>query len=287
MNGIVEVDVVGTAQASIGGTSVPAVHVSTQASGYLNGTIEGPGNVTIQVTGSFAADTSELWEDQAYLPVESNSSSSYVIDVKFIVTTQVSADLWLNATTTYASIPAFNLTEGDMATALSITSLDATSSVTFFGNAQRVTNRTSFASVWSRAVVGEGNVTVEAGTFSACRLNESLGNFPGFTGAVPVTGANETAWFSNDVGYYVERTAYVNGTPVAEMRLKSYTYPAAAPGIPLLEWTFVLGVPAAALIAILLIVVARRRRRAARAPEIPKPFVPMPDLPPETPRGKP
>jgi hypothetical protein len=284
LNGLVETDVVGPAKAMVNGVSVPSVQVMTHASGYLNGTFAIPGNTTINVSGTFASDTSEIWEDRGYLPVSSNSSSSYLIDVTFVVTTQVHADLWLNATTTYASIPPFNLSVGATAAAPSTTSLSVISTISYFGSTQHMANRTTFASTWSRQVLDQETVTVDAGTFSAYRLNESLGNFPGFVGVVPGSGANETAWFSNDVGYYVKRVAYVNGTQVAEMRLKSYSYPASSQGLPLEDLALLAAVPTAAA-AILLFFVLRRRRRRPSSAQASSGVGPIGELPPKDPGG--
>ena len=265
LTGLVDVGVVGPTSATIGGSSVSAVQVETHASGYLNGTFAVPGSVTIGVSGTFSSDGTELWEDQSYLPVASNTSVGYVVDVTTVITTSVEADLWLNATTAYTSVPAFNLNVGDSASAPFTTDLAATTAFKGFGQTQVLQNRTTVASTWTRHVLAEDTITVEAGTFSAYRLNESLGDFPGLASVVPTSGANETAWFSNDVGYYVKRTAYVNGTPVAEMRLKSYTYSVPG-GLSALDLGLILVVPIAVVAAILWLLWRRRKARAVPGP---------------------
>lgn len=285
LNGLVEVDVVGPTHAVVGGASVPAMQIESRASGYLNGTFAISGNATIGVSGTFSSDTSEVWEDRAYLPVSSNSSSSYVIDVTLVIKAQVRADLWLNATTAYASIPAFNLSIGGSGAAPFTTDVTATSRVSFFGQTQTMQNHTTLASTWSRQVLSQENVTVEAGTFAAYRLNESLGGIPGLA-AVPASGANETAWFSNDVGYYVMRAAYVNGSPVAEMRLKSYTYPVQPPGPSILEIALLLAVPIA-VVAVLAILLLRRRKARPEKAKASSGVGPVGELPPKNPGGNP
>jgi hypothetical protein len=146
-------------------------------------------------------------------------------------------------------------------------------------------NRTSVAGTWARQVLRQENVTVEAGTFSAYRMNESLGGFPGLAAVAPASGANETAWFSNDVGYYVKRVAYVNGSPAAEMRLKSYTYPASAAGVSLLDVVLITAVPIA-VIALLLALVFRRRKTRQSGAKGSSGAGPVGELPPREPGGK-
>lgn len=281
LSGIVEVDV----------TSVTpsGVHAQTHASGFLNGTFAIPSNVTgnstLSVTGSFSSETSELWEGQDYLPVASNSSTTYSIDVPFVVTAPVLVNLWVNATTAYTSLPPFNLSVGGSASAPFTSQLDLATSFSAFGFGNRTENRTTVTGAWTREVVGLDNVTVEAGAFSAYRLNESLGGFPGLA-AIPAAAANETAWFSNTVGNYVRRVAYVNGTPVAEMRLKSYTYPVAPAGLSVAEIALITVAPIVAVAAVLLLVLRRRKARQD-ASKGSSGAGPVGDLPPRNPGGKP
>ncbi len=280
LTGIVEVDVVGPASTPAGG-----VRVETHASGFLNGTFALLGNTTIGVSGTFSSDGSEVWEGSDYLPVASNTSSGYVVDVTILfVTTQVTANLWANATTTYDSFPPFNLSVSDSASAPFTSEVTAATSVSFFGSSQTMENRTSVAGTWVRQVLRQENVTVEAGTFSSYRLNESLGGFPGIAAVAPASGANETAWFSNDVGYYVKRIAYVNGSPAAEMRLKSYTYPASASGLTLLDVVLIIAVPVA-VFALLLAVAFRRRKARRSAAKGSSGAGPVGELPPKEPGG--
>ena len=75
--GMVDVKVIGPANFVVGNASVPSVRVDTRATGYLNGSFSVQGGGTAQVTGTFTIDTSEFWEDQAYLPISSNSTTSY------------------------------------------------------------------------------------------------------------------------------------------------------------------------------------------------------------------
>ena len=280
LTGIVEVDVVGPASALAGG-----VRVETHASGFLNGTFAILGDTTIDVSGTFSAEGSEVWEGEEYMPVASNSSTGYVIDVTLLVTTRVTANLWVNATTTYGSLPPFNLSVGDSVSAPFTSEVTAATSFSFFGFGQHMENRTSVAGSWTRQVLRQENVTVEAGTFSTYRMNESLGGFPGLAAVAPASGANETAWFSNDAGYYVKRVAYVNGSPVAEMRLKSYTYPASPSGLSLLDVVLITAVPIA-VFALLLTLALRRRKARRSAAKGSSGAGPVGELPPREPGGK-
>ena len=284
LTGLVDVSVVGPAATTVNGASVAATEVDTHTSGYLNGTFTVPGNVTIGVSGTFSSDGTEFWEDAAYLPVASNTSASYVVDVTTILPVRVTADFWVNATTAYASVPAFDLNVGDSASAPFTSEVFAKTSVSGFGPTQILQNRTTVAATWTRHVLSLDTISVEAGTFSAYRLNESLGDFPGLATVVPTAGANASGWFSNDVGYYVKRTAYVNGTPDAEMRLKSYTY-AVPGGLSALDLGLLLVVPVAVVVAILWLVLRRRKTRSAPTnPPAPPPFTRMP---PKEPGGGP
>ncbi len=280
LTGIAEVDVTGAASGPAGG-----VRTETHASGFLNGTLA-TSNMTIDVSGTFSSAATETWEGQDYLPVSSNSTTSYVICVKVIFTVQVTATVWLNATTTYASFPAFDLGVGQSASAPFDSILSVASSYSAFGVGQHMENATTAAGIWSRQVVSLENVTVEAGTFSAYRLNESLGGFPGIAAVAPGSGANETGWFSNDVGYYVKRVAYLNGTPVAEMRLKSYTYPVRPSGPDVGVIAFLIAVPVAAVAILLFLLIRRRRGRGAEA-KTSSGVGPVGELPPKSEGGRP
>ncbi len=278
LNGIVEVDVVGPAA---GG-----VRADTHASGYLNGTFSVT-NMTIDVSGTFSSDSSEIWEGQDYLPVASNTTIAYEMDIKIVITATIVASVWVNETTAYGSLPPFNLSVGDSASAPFTTDLHVATGFSFFGSSQYLENSTSAAGAWTRQVRGQESVTVEAGTFSAYRLNESLGSFPGISAIGPASGANETAWFSNQVGNDVKRTAYLNGTPVAEMRLKSYTYPAPPEGLSLTLTVLIIAVPVAAAAILLLFLFRRRRRKRSEAPPGTSGAGPVGELPPRRNGGPP
>ncbi len=294
LSGLVEVDILGAAQATVGGTEVPGIRAETHASGFLNGTfvIHGnktspiPGNQTVHASGTFSSYSSEIWEGQDFLPTVTNGSSSYVISVTLGLTVSMTASVWVNATTAWTSLPAFNLSTGESASASFTTDASVTTAFAFLTFSNRTENRTSFSGAWDRQVLDSENVTVEAGTFAAYRMNESAGVFPGLGIAVPSGSANETGWFSNDVGYYVKRDAYVNGTPVAEVRLKSYTYPAAPPGLPLLDLALLAAVPIAAVVLVSVLILRRRRRRP-RASVTTGNAGPVGVLPPKPPEGPP
>lgn len=285
LSGLVEVDISGPAQAVVGGSEVAGVRAVTHTSGFLNGTFAIPGNGTLHALGTFFSDSSEIWEGQDFLPTVTNSSSSYVISVTLGIPFSVTANVWVNATTAWTSLPRFNLSVGEGATASFTTDANLTTAFSIFSFGNRTQNRTSLSGDWSRQVLDVENVTVEAGTFSSYRMNESLGSFPGLGLAVPSGAANETAWFSNDVGYYVKRDAFVNGTQVAEMRLKSYTYPAAPPGLSLLDLTLLAAVPIAAVALIAFVILWRRRKGPAAA--MSGTAGPVGELPPKPPGGAP
>jgi hypothetical protein len=75
--------------------------------------------------------------------------------------------------------------------------------VTFFGETRSLDNETEVSAFWHREVVAAETVTVEAGSFASYELNQSLGTFPGI---LVMTGNNETAYFSNEVGFVWEST---------------------------------------------------------------------------------
>ncbi|HYM39113.1 MAG TPA: hypothetical protein VEY12_03060 [Thermoplasmata archaeon] len=278
LSGIVEVDVVGVTPSG--------VQAETHAAGFLNGTFAIPGNATVRASGSFSSDTKEVWEGGDYLPVASNGSTVYGVDVTVVVTAHAQVNLWVNATTVYASLPPFNLSVGDSASASFTSHVDTVTSFSSFGLGRRMENRTTVSGAWTRHVLAFENVTVEAGTFSAYRINESLGGFPGFAAAVPSAGANETAWFSNDVGNYVRRDAYVNGTRVAQMRLKSYAYPIRPPGLSAIDLALLGGLPAA-LVAALVLLVLRRRKAHRDVAKDSRGAEAVGELPPKKPGGPP
>ncbi len=292
LTGLVEVDILGPAQATVGGTQVQGVRAETHASGFLNGTFvlrfngtSGlPGNGTVHASGTFSSDSVEVWEGEDFLPTLTNSSSSYVISATLGITLSMTANVWVNATTAWTSAPGFNLSVGEGASSTFTTSANVTTAFSFLTISNRTQNQTLVSGAWDRHVFEPQNVTVEAGTFAAYRMNESLGSFPGLGIAIPSGGANETAWFSNAVGSYVKRDAYVNGTQVAEMRLKSYTYPAAPAGLSLLDLTLLAAAPIAAVALVAFVLLWRRRKR--HTPVTPGTAGPVGELPPKPPEGR-
>ena len=277
LTGQVDVKVIGSADVVQGNTSVRTVRVDSHTSGFLNGTFRLPnGTGSVDVTGTFKTDASEFWEDQAYLSVASRSTTSYVAQVTYIVfPTTLLLDLRVNASASFSRVPAFDLDVGQNATTTQTSHLDVNSTVTFFGRTRSQQNATDVTSIWRREVLSRENVTVEAGTFASYRLNQAAGNFPGIPDGV--SGANETAYFSNDVGFYVKRVAYSNGTPVSEMRLKSYSYGVApSNGLDITNLLLVVAVVAAILVVIVL-----WRRRKARIPQVASPRTPPAEPPAE------
>jgi hypothetical protein len=261
--GRAEVNVLGPSSVLSGSVVIPAVAVDTSASGFLNGTFAIPNLGTARVTGSFTTRTSEMWEDRAYLPIRSNTTTSYVADVTFLITTTLTAMIRANASVSAATIPPFDLEVGQNASAALQTHLLVNSTVTVAGRTQSSENRTDLSSVWRREVLSRDRITVDAGTFTAYKLNQTGGSFPGIGG---ISGrANETAYFSNETGYYVKRDAYANGTRVAEMRLKSYSYGARTSGFGLVDWLLILAAVAVGLVLVL----AYLRRRKKRIPQAP------------------
>lgn len=259
--GQVDVNVIGLATVVSRGSTIAAVHVDTRTSGFLNGTFPLPGGGgTAQVTGTITTSTTEFWEDGSYFVLQSNGTTSYLADVTYFgLTTPLVVHIRLNTTTSIATIPPFALDVGQNATAHLDTSVDLNSTFTAFTQTRSYANQTNVSSNWRREVVSAQNVAVEAGTFSTYRLNQTLSSFPGIPGGI-TGGGNESAYFSNDVGYYAKRVAYSNGTPAAEMRLKSYTYGANRPmGLSIIQTAFFIIVPV--VIVVLIAIVIWRRRK--------------------------
>jgi len=265
--GQVEVRVIGPADIPRGNTSVHTVQVLTRATGFLNGTFQTPGFGSADVTGTFTTDATEYWENQSYLSIASTGTTSYVAHVTYIgLPTDLLVDFRANATTSISPIPTFDLDVGQQATANLVTHVNLNSTFTFFGQTRSQSNATDVSSTWRRDVLSRENVTVEAGTFSSYRLNQTAAEFSGLPPGI--SAGNETAFFSNDVGYYTKREAYENGSRVGEMRLKSYSFGPAPPswlgtwGLPLLVIAVVAG-------TILAIVFWRRRKSRIRQPASP------------------
>jgi len=261
--GRVEVKVLGPSSVLSGSVPIPVVAVDTSASGFLNGTFAVPNVGTAHVTGTFTTRTSEIWEDRAYLPIQSNTTTSYSADVTLGFSTSFTATVRANASASVATIPPFELEVGQNASAALQTHLVVNSTFTAAGRTQSSENRTDVSSVWRREVLSRESVTVEVGTFTAYKLNQTVGSFPGIGGISG--GTNETAYFSNETGYYVKRDAYANGTHVAEMRLKSYSFGAKGSTFGLVDWLLLV---AAAAVGVVLVLVYWRRRKK-RIPEPP------------------
>ena len=255
------VNVIGSATVQANNASVSAVRVDSRATGFLNGTFSVPGGGNGQISGSFTTTSTEFWEAQAYLPIESLGTTSYHADVTLGITTPLVFDLRVNATTSFASIPPFDLDVGQNASAAFAAHVELNSTFTAFFQTRTSQNVTDLSSTWHRDVLSRENVSVEAGTFSAYKLNQTLGSFPGIPSGLS-GGGNETAYFSNDVGFYVKRVAYENGTPAAEMRLRSYSYGAGPPtGISATQILLFIVLP---IVVVALVAVLLWRRRKAR-----------------------
>ncbi|MGQ0798169.1 MAG: hypothetical protein ACT4OI_09980 [Methanobacteriota archaeon] len=261
--GRVEVEVTGLRDT---GGGPPDVDVLTETTAFLNGTFAVPGvPIPVEVTGSLTSAVSEVWDGESHIAIESVGTTVYVAEVT-IFPLQVRAAIRLDATTAVTPDRAvFPLDVGESASAALRTSLTANTTFDAFGNSTSFENTTVFDSSWRRDVVALEAVTVQAGAFDAYRLNQTLVAFPGLFAVGPLEDANETAYFSNDTGSYVRRTAYVNGSEAAEMRLRSYAYAARAPGPLSLPILLLLVAVPVAVVGVAAWFVVRRRRRA-RAP---------------------
>jgi len=159
-----------------------------------------------------------------------------------------------------ATVPPFDLDVGQNATTQLATHAEVNSTFSVLSRTMSSQNETNVSTMWRREVLARDNVTVERGTFAAYKLNQTLTNFPGIPMGLS-GGGNETAYFSNDVGFYVKRVAYENGTPAAEMRLRSYSYGAGPPsGLSVIQIGLIVAVPVA--VALLLAFLWWRRRKA-------------------------
>ena len=272
--GLVYVDVIGFATVQTANGSVSAVRVDSRATGFLNGTFSVPGAGSGQITGSLTTQSTEFWEDQAYLPIESLGTTSYHADVVFVITTPLVLDLRVNATTSFSSLPPFELDLGQNASADFTTHVELNSTFTAFFQTMTSQNVTDVSSTWHRDVLSRENVTVDAGTFSSYKLNQTLGSFPGIPSGLPGAG-NETAYWSNDVGFYVKRVAYENGTPAAEMRLRTYSFGAGPPsGFGATQILLIVAVPIAVVILVALLLWRRRKARIQGRASPPAPSAP-------------
>ena len=255
--GRVDMTVIGPASVQSGGRTIAAVRVDTRTTGFLNGSFLLPIGGSAQISGSFTTTSTEFWESQSYLPVQSNATTAYNADVTTIFTVPLVASIRVNASTSILSVPPFDLDVGQSATAALDTRLVANTTVSFAGQTQSFENRTNASSIWRRQVVSQESVRVEAGTFSTYKLNQTLGSFPGITGGA-FGGGNETAYYSNDTGNYVRRDAYANGTRVAGMQLQSYSFGARPSGLTIVDWLLI--VVAVAVGSFLVLFYWRRRK---------------------------
>lgn len=279
LTGQVRVEVLGDAEANVSGTRTPAVSVATRTTAFLNGTFTFPGSPlpgSVSVKGTLTSNATELWEKVGYQTIESGGTALYGADLTLIVAvhSEVRTDFDTTTTITTQSVP-FPLDVGKFSFATLDTNLAATTTISSFGPPFTVENRTSFTTAWRRTVLSQETITVEAGTFSAYKLNQTVGLFPGFgLGGLPV--ANETAYFSNTVGYYVKRVGYAAGAPVEEMRLKSYVYAAGSTASLVSPLTVGLIGGAAVVVALPLAWVFYRRKRRAQSPPPQPPQAPPP-----------
>ncbi|HKZ98168.1 MAG TPA: hypothetical protein VI915_03995 [Thermoplasmata archaeon] len=264
LRGRVDVDVRGTDQVDVGGVPSAVVRVATRATGFLNGTFDLP-NSTFPgtVTGTFTSNAAELWNASSFLPVASTGTTTYLASISLFITIDLTTSIRIESTTAYASHPAFDLDVGESASASFASDILANTTISGLGAPISSENATTVAGTWRREVLAETNVSVDAGTFPVFVMNQTLTGFPGLAGLVPPEGANETAYWSNGAGNYVKRDAYANGTEIAEMSLRSTTYPY-RPGLSALALSLVVGVPLLALVATVLFV--RRRRKAKPRP---------------------
>src|SRR5256885_12397391 len=122
--GRVEVDVLGPSSVLFGSLPISVVAVDTSASGFLNGTFAVPNVGTAQVTGTFTTRTSEIWEDRAYLPIRSNTTTSYLADVTLGFSTSLTSTLRWDASASVAMILPFDLEVGSSASAALQTHLE-------------------------------------------------------------------------------------------------------------------------------------------------------------------
>src|SRR6266511_3934804 len=263
--GRVDTAVAGTESAVVGGQTVPAVRVDTRTTGFLNGTFSAPGLPGgVSVTRSFTSAVTELWETQAYLPVASMGTTTYLATLSYIVSIDISAVVRVNATTAYVSIPPFDLGIGNASTAAFTSHLVVNTTVSGFGAPLSSENETTVPGNWTRQNLAATTVTVDAGTFAVVEMNQTVTSFAGLGGIVPTAGANETAYFSPAAGNYVKRDAYANGTHVAGLTLESYSYGARPAGLSLVDVSLLVILPIAALL--LIIFLFRRRKRTTTVP---------------------
>lgn len=255
----VVIDVHGMVERQVAGTAVRGVEAGIRTTGTLNGTFRTPDVPLLGIlSGTLAHSGTEIWEDEGFLVVEADDETSFDLQVILVVSVPVSIRLRSYAATRVLLDRPFPLDVGNWTTASLTTDLEVNTTVIASGMEVSFENRTTFDSAWSRKVLSREPISVDAGTFDAYRLNQTVVSFPGLSVGLSLADGNETAWWSNAAGNYVRRTAYANGTRVAEMRLNSYSYGASEPSFP---WLYLGPVAAAAAIGLIL----RSRRRRSRA----------------------
>src|SRR3989441_6263586 len=185
--GFVYVNVIGSATVQANNTSVSAVRVDSRATGFLNGTFSVPRAGSGQISGSFTTTSTEFWEGQGYLPIESLGTTSYHADVTLGTTTPLDFALRVNATTSYSSIPPFELDVGQSASAAFAAHVELNSTFTAFFRTMTSQNVTDVSSTWHRDVLSRENVTVEAGTVSPHKLNQNPPRLPSVRHGPPRT----------------------------------------------------------------------------------------------------
>jgi len=265
-------DLTGRLEIEVRGFVAGAVRVDSLARGYLNGSFTLPpqlGGGTASVTGTFTSDGTELWENRSYIAIESNATTTYSADITYFLTSHLDALIRTDANMTVGPNTMFPLDVGNASTVDVSTTLTTNSTFTFLGNTTTAENTTTVFTSLRREVVGLETVRVEAGTFSSYKLNQTLGSFPGLVSAGGFAQGNETAYFSNDVGYYTKRVAYANGTPVAEATLKSYSYGASGPSSFPFPILILLIVAVASTILFIVWYTRRKKRPTSVPPEAP------------------
>src|SRR2546428_1956425 len=110
--GFVYVNVIGSATVQANNASVSAVRVDSRATGFLNGTFSVPGAGSDQISGSFTTTSTEFWEGQGDLPIESLRTTPCHAGVPFGFTTPLVFHLRVNSTTSYSLCPPFRLVVG-------------------------------------------------------------------------------------------------------------------------------------------------------------------------------
>src|SRR5207247_9235337 len=113
-------------------------------------------------------------------PIQSPGTFSDHADVTFgFITAPLVADLRLNATTSVATVPPFDLDVGQNATTQLATHAEVKSTFSVLSRTMSSQNETNVSTMWRRVVLARDNVTVERGPFGAYKLNQTLTNFTG------------------------------------------------------------------------------------------------------------